>query len=373
VQSSGKRGTAALTIIGGAFAVGLLAVLVSRSDPGATWAAIRSAGPLVVAALVPFAFGITADACGLLALLRGLGHRTRLAQVLPVRLASEALHLSMPAGFVASDTATAVMLESHCGVPLRDGVIASIARKWLVMRMHAVYIVAGAVVGFAALAQLSQSLMGRAGLPWIVAASSLVPLALSAGLGAGLLGRSTFARLHGLLSRVPSRRLAAWLESKRHDAAMTDRQSARLRAEPAAIARASIAFLVTWCFEAIESALVLRLVGVHIDLAAVFAIEAGLSLVRSAAVIAPSGLGVVDLGYATVLPLLGADAGGAPAFVLLKRAKEVVWVLAGYAVIAAWRARPDAATATGMATADAEGPTPTPSPAAATSVASPAT
>src|SRR6185437_3855946 len=116
-QPTHKRGRTALAIAGGALAAALLAALVSHADPAATWAAVRSAGPLAVTALVPFAFGLTADACGLLALVQGLGHRVRLSQVLPVRLASEALHLSMPAGFVASDTATAIMLESRCGVP----------------------------------------------------------------------------------------------------------------------------------------------------------------------------------------------------------------------------------------------------------------
>lgn len=323
--------------------VGLVAALVLRADPRATWAAIASAGPLAALAVVPFAFGIIADAIGLQCLLRGLGHDTRLAQLLPVRLASEALHISMPAGFVASDTATAVLLERRCDVPLRDGVVASIARKWLVMRAHALYIVVGALVGFAALARVSQVLLGGGSLPWIVAASALAPLSLSAALGAGLLGRETFARLNRTLSRIPVRRLRSWLASKQHDAAMTDRQATRLRAHPTAVARATLAFVVTWCFEALESALILRLVGVSIGLPAIFAIEAGLSLVRSAAVATPSGLGVVDLGYAALLPALGADAGGAPAFIVLKRGKELLWVLAGYAVLAVWRTRAPAA------------------------------
>ena len=76
-------------------------------------------------------------------------------------------------------------------------------------------------------------------------------------------------------------------------------------------------------------------------------------MVRSAVVLAPSGLGVVDLGYATVLPMLGADAGGAPAFVLLKRAKEIFWVLAGYAILAAWRNRPVRETVTTVAVSPA--------------------
>jgi hypothetical protein len=346
VLGAETRGKTTLTVLGCVVAVGILAALMSRADPAATWAAITYAGPLALTAVVPFALGITADACGLLVMVRSLGHDVRLGQILPVRLASEALHISVPAGFVASDTATAMMLQSRCGVPIRDGVVASIGRKWLVMRAHAAYIAVGAIAGFPALVVISRAMLGGTSLPWIVLVSSLVPLGLSAAVGAGLLGRSTFARMLDTLSRVPSSRLRRWLESRRDEASLTDSQAVRLRTSPGATSRATLAFLVTWTFEALESALLLRLVGIHIDLGAVFAIEAGLSLVRSAVVLAPSGLGIVDLGYATVLPMLGADAGGAPAFVLLKRAKEIFWVLAGYAILGAWRNRPVRATST---------------------------
>lgn len=328
-----------LALLGCAVGVGLLASLFSRADAAATWTAASSSGPLVLIALVPFAFGLTADAWGMVVLLRALGHRVTLAQMLPVRLASEALHISMPAGFVAAETATAAMLHTRHGVPIRDGIVATLARKWLVMRAHAIYIVGGGLAGSGALLVLSRGLLGGTALPWMVIGSALVPLSLSAGVAAGLLGRSTFTRLYEVLGRLPSSRLRAWLERTRHDALATDAQATRLRAERGATWHATLSFLATWCFESLESALLLHLVGVNIDLGAVFAIEAGLSLVRSAAVIAPSGLGVVDLGYATVLPMLGADAGGTPAFVLLKRAKEAAWVLIGYASLALGPAR----------------------------------
>jgi len=283
---------------------------------------------------------MTVDTFGLRALLRALGHRTSLLPTLAVRLASEALHVSVPAGFVASDTATAVLLESRCDVPLRDGVVASIARKWLIMRAHTVYIAAGAVAGFAALGAISQSLLrGSAALPWMVLGSALVPLVLSAAVGAGLLGRSTFSRLHAILRRLPSRRFARWLDARAGDATASDAQVARLRRAAGATRTATLCFLGCWCIEALESALLLHLVGADVGLCQVLAVEGGLSLVRSAAVVAPSGLGVVDLGYATVLPLLGADAGAVGAFVLLKRAKEAAWVLAGYGILAGLRAR----------------------------------
>jgi uncharacterized membrane protein YbhN (UPF0104 family) len=329
----------ALTALGCAFGLALVARVAMHADGAATWRAIGSAGPLVVLGLIPFAVSLAIDAYGTTFLLRALGHRATLWQVLPVRVASEALHLSMPAGVVAADTATAALLEGRCDVPVRDGLVASLARRWLVMRSHSAYILLGALVGFSTLEGLSISLLGRPGLPWAVLGSTLVPLALSSAVAASLLGRSTFAKLHAALGRLPSERLTRWLQARRHDAAATDLQVGRLRAARAETNRASAAFLVGWCLEAIESALFLHLVGADVTLASVFAIEAGLSLVRSAAVIAPSGLGVVDVGYGAVLPALGADAGAVPAFVLLKRAKELVWVLAGYAVLVGLRGR----------------------------------
>jgi uncharacterized membrane protein YbhN (UPF0104 family) len=330
------RARIAMTILGCVVAVGIVPRLAAQADAASTWRAVTSAGPHVVVALVPFAIGMTLDAWGMVVLLRGLGHRASLAQMLPVRFASEALHATLPAGFVASDTATALLLEKRCDVPMRDGVVACIARKWLVMRAHAAYIAVGAVAGFAALTTLARALHAPA-LPWMVLASAGVPLALSGAVGAGLLGRSTFARFHAALARIPSKRLGRWLDSRRHEALATDGQVSRLRGARGATWTATLAFLGCWCFEALESALLLHLVGAEVDLVSVFAFEAGLSMVRSTIVLAPSGLGVVDLGYVAVLGALGVDPGAVAAFVLLRRAKEAVWVAAGYALLATLR------------------------------------
>ena len=105
---------------------------------------------------------------------------------------------------------------------------------------------------------------------------------------------------------------------------------------------ATLAFLGCWCFEALESALLLHLVGAHVDIFSVFAVEAGLSMVRSIVVVAPSGLGVVDLGYATVMQVLGVEPGPCAAYVLLRRAKEAAWVAVGYGILTVLRRNPQA-------------------------------
>ena len=350
----GKRPRLIVTTLGCALAAYLFARLFAHTGAAATWNALASGGPLTALAIAPFAIGMTIDAYGSVLLLRALGTATTLAQMLPVRIASEALHSSVPAGFVASDTATAVLLEAR-DVPLRDGVVASIARKWLVMRAHAIYIAVGAIGGFAALAESSHRLLGGGSLPWIVLASAVIPLGASCALGAGLLGRSTFTRLHRGLASVPSRRVRRWADARRHEAVTTDAQVARLRAARSSTGAATLAFFGSWCVEALESALLLRLVGADVPFAAVIAVEAGLSLVRSLAVVAPSGLGVVDFGYATVLPVVGADSASAAAFVVLKRAKELVWVAVGYAILGTLRGRSPLMAATTASSATLAG------------------
>ena len=170
------------------------------------WRALGACGPLVVFALVPFAVGMSMDSLGTMVILGAMGRRTTLAQMLPVRIASEALHFSLPGGFVASDAATALLLlQSRSDVPIADGVVALIARKWLVMRAHAIYIAVGALMGLSALAQLSHALGGGRALPWAVAGSSVIPLVASCSISVVLLGRGTFVCLTSFLSRCTRR------------------------------------------------------------------------------------------------------------------------------------------------------------------------
>ncbi|WP_437961386.1 hypothetical protein WME76_18240 [Sorangium sp. So ce119] len=62
--------------------------------------------------------------------------------------------------------------------------------------------------------------------------------------------------------------------------------------------------------------------------------EVVLAMLRAAAFMVPSGLGVQDAGYVALLGALGVPGAvtvGA-AFVLIKRAKEIVWIALGLLV-----------------------------------------
>jgi len=250
------------------------------------------------------------------------------------------VHLSLPGGAVVADSMTPFFLDRHAGVPLAAGAVGVGGRKWLLMRAHALYIVIGSIVAWSALATCSPHVLVGTWLPWLVLASAAVPLALSAGMTGALAGGQRVARLHTLLSRAPLARRwlresgGSFVRADGHIEALTRRGGPRVQ-------RATALYLAAWMVEALETLLLLRLVGAHVGPADALALEVGLSLVRSAALFAPAGLGVQDLGYLTFLSALGVPDAGAvgAAFVLLKRGKELAWVTAGYATMALLRGR----------------------------------
>jgi hypothetical protein len=272
-------------------------------------------GALAPLTLLPFVGGMALDALGMRGLLGVMGNRVPVARLLPIRIATEALHVTVPAGFLVADSANAKLLHAHFGVPLTDGAMLAVARKWLVMRAHAVYLTLGAVCGASALAAASQRYLGGGWLPWAVGGCAIVPLSLSVALGQGLRGGAMALRFQQAVFAILGRAgPSTWI--------------------------AALAFLGAWLFESVDTAVVIRLVGGPPSFAFALASEVGISMLRSLGNVAPAGLGVQDAGYATLLPAMGMSPDVAAAFLLVKRAKELVWIGVGYALLAVLRREP---------------------------------
>jgi hypothetical protein len=303
----------------------------------ATLAAVRHAGSGAPFILLPFLLAMLLDAGGLVLLLRPLGHAVSMTRMLPIRIATEALHLTAPAGFVVADSATAALLDAQSGVPLGQGAILVVARKWLVMRAHAVYIVIGALAGAPLLAPVSERAFGGRWLPFAVAASALIPFVLSALVGSGFRSGALLARLQGLVSRLPGRALGARAAAWSAPARALDAHMQAIGRSTSRTWTAAAAFFGCWILESIETAVILALAGGPSSLGLALGAEVGISLLRSVGNVAPAGLGIQDAGYAALLPAMGVSVDVAAAFVLLKRAKELAWILVGYALLAGLR------------------------------------
>jgi uncharacterized membrane protein YbhN (UPF0104 family) len=308
-----------------ALAVFCLGKRLAGSDLRGAVHLISQVGPSAVLALIPFLFAMTLDTLAQRTLLRALGQSVSFGVLYAVRLAAEAASMSLPGGAVFAETVTPALLKQHSGVPYASTVVASAAKRWLTIRAQAGYIALSVAVGFATLAKASPALLGSAALPWLTLGASLVPLVGSWMLGAAILGKDRWRRIVQSFSPLTAYQVGNSLNE------LGSARGARWRA--------TALLFGGWLLETVDTLVILRLLGAHVGFAEVIAFEAGLALVRSLAFFAPAGLGVQDLGYLAffgALGLPGAAALGA-AFLLMKRAKEALFIIVGGGLFLALR------------------------------------
>lgn len=329
---------AALKIIALVACCALLARTFVRTDWMLAWGVVERAGPWLPLVLLPFALTMSVDALALQALFRHVGHTPRYLGLLSARLSAEAISLAVPAGSIATETVNPLLYHRRCSVPASATVPVLAARRWTVMRLHALYIVLAVLLGWPTLAAHSMAILGRPGLGFLALVSALVPLGASFMLSGALTRVRAAARVRTMLERLPFG-LGARARGHERAFAETDANLERMaQASPHAGVATALLF-AAWALESVETLVILRVLGVPATFAAVAAFEAGLSLVRSLAFFAPGGLGVLDAGYMAVIGAIAGDAGVAAAFVVVKRAKELVWIGIGGALLAPLRGR----------------------------------
>jgi uncharacterized protein (TIRG00374 family) len=107
-------------------------------------------------------------------------------------------------------------------------------------------------------------------------------------------------------------------------------------AERRALALPMLLYSAGWLVRGVETWIFLRVLGVDVSFVTALVVEVAIIVVRSAAVPVPAGLGVQDVAYVLCFRALGVpDATTvATAFVVLKRGKDLFWILVGFALMA---------------------------------------
>ncbi len=326
--------------------VALLARALTHADWTASLARLANVGPAALLVLLPFPIGMALDGAAWGLLLARVGHRVPLARLFRVRMATEAVTIAVPAGGLLTEALGPVLLADHA--PVASSFTSSAAKRWLIIRTHGYYVVIAALLGLGFLTHSSSALLGHRALPWIVFASAAALVAASIATQAAVTRIGIAARIHDALTKLRGSRWLGRLSAMADDRASFVRVDSELRELGAGWHYAPAALLLgTWLLESVEAFVILRVLGAPVSYLDVLAIEAALSVVRSAAVFAPAGLGVQDLGYLAFFAVLGIPdvAAVGPAFLVAKRSKELLFVTTGMLLLAFARRERKAATA----------------------------
>jgi hypothetical protein len=331
----------AARLVPAVLSLALLAFVLRAADLGRALSLVHALGWWLPFLVLPTFVSLLADTSGWWLSFARVASRPRFVSLLAVRISGEALLLGLPSGSVVSETLQPYLLKQRCGVPLEKGIVATIARKVFVIVAHGLVLCVATLLSWPLLERTSRAAIGRPGLPWLLFACALGLLAVAVGGAAATARGRVVDRLRRGLGLLGGRWLAGWLERHALRFQRTDEALASLFRHPGALAVPVLLHVAGWFVRSLETFLFLRLVGVAIPLGAAVVIETGLVLVRVVAAPIPAGLGVQDVGYVLCLRALGvADATtlGA-AFVVLKRGKDLAWILLGFLLLGGGRAR----------------------------------
>src|SRR5450432_388205 len=281
--------------------------------------------------LIPTLVTMAMDAAGWRLILAVLGRPVAWRRMLELRLSVEAVTLALPGGSAAAEGIKLALLRRRLGVPIAVGGASLALGKGYLIGAEALYLAMAAVwLTLDAASRLHGAPMGG---PILADAAGAVLTTLISGALFFALRKATWATWLGRrLAALPIPSLRRWIENRR--SGLVDLESAARDFFLAPLARrlrSIVPFLCEWLAEALETWLILRCLGVSLDVGSVLTLDGIGSLLRALVFFLPAGLGVQDASQMLLLGALGVPdpvAVGA-AFIFVKRSKEVFWIAAG--------------------------------------------
>lgn len=258
-----------------------------------------------------------------------------------IRVSTDALMNTLPAGVAVAEPMRIVMLNRRMNLPVSEAASATILAKMNIAIAQMLFVLLGVtlVLLHAEQNQGIAAVLDRAG-GWM----TVVPITLAV-LGALSLPYSgpRFTQVLHMLRRLPFSALRRLLE--KIEAALTDIDryiGSFARSHRERFITTMILFFWGWLVMAVETWLLLHLLGVEITMTQALVFEGLASIVKLAFFFIPSGLGAQDLSFVAMLFAFGVPdaATVAVAFMLLRRGKELFWALTGFGLLGYLRMKP---------------------------------
>jgi len=285
--------------------------------------------------ILPISFATLCDTFGWWLCLPEQKKRISLHELFLIRVATDALSNSLPAGVAVAEPMRPALLRKQFGIRLTDGIAASIIVKVNIAVAQGIYILFGLLLVFMSYYETIQDhgiLDGTR--------SYLVVAAVVGGLVVGLLlifNGSRLTQLFNVFDRVKIPQWQSFIERlKPHIAEMDTYVEGFARKNRRHMITSLIVFFMAWMFIALESFVILSLLGSDVTFTQAIVLESTASVIRIAFFFLPAGIGAQEVGFVTLLTAFGFPdpITLSAAYILVKRAKEVCWVLFGYGLFA---------------------------------------
>lgn len=318
-----------------------LALVARNVDWPAAWRTLQRLGARAPLIAIPYALVLALDSLGWRNTFER-PHGVRVFELWRIRVATEAVSNSLPAGPAIGEALKAVILQRRFRMPLTEAAANVVLAKFAIAIAQALFSVAALVLAAPTLQENSRSLLGGEGLEWLAFVFAFTFLAIvTFGLWAVARGK-LFGRLLQWAVMFRDGRLRHRLERFVPLVARADHALGVVaRVPPRQTVLAIAEFFAGFVCIGLENFVILTLLSSGVSVAQSISMEALLALVRIAFFFLPSALGAQEAGYYFALRAFGvADAETlTAAFMVAKRAKELLWIGVGYTLLSSLHVR----------------------------------
>jgi glycosyltransferase 2 family protein len=317
-------------------ALGILTLsgLIWHIGPAHIAEAAANLGPgAVLVILLPSYLMYLLEAYGWRLTLGSHAHRLSFWRLFAIRTAGEVVNMTTPTAYVGGEPLKAYLLKRQ-GVPIVDAMASVVTAKTTMTLAQVMFILVGIALSFWTMGLVTNPSTGNAATPVGAAVVTVAGLLVGTLLFLAMQRRGLFIGFLGMLRRCRIR--VPYLESREDklrelDGAINgfyvrDRQAFLL----------SLAmFFLGWLAEALEVYVILYVIGPPAGVLTALSIGALAVVIKGGAFFIPGSIGAQEGGYLLLLMAYGYSDLAGITFAILRRVRELVWIVIGLACLAA--------------------------------------
>lgn len=317
---------------------GLLALggIIWHIGPDSIFTTAAHIGPFALGVIfLPMIVVYLLEALGWHLTLGSYAQRVGFGRLFAIRMAGETVNVTTPTAYVGGEPLKAYLLKRY-GIPMVEGLASVVTAKTTMTLAQVLFILLGLGLAF-----------------WMLGASEhyLTATVMSVGLlGFGILlfvMMQRYGLAMGCLRLLRLCRLRwRFLESRHGKLMEVDRTIREFYTQHRPIFYwALITFFMAWLTETLEVYAILYYLGVEVDLLSSVSIAALSVLIKGGTFFIPGSLGAQEGGYVLLLVGFGYTDVTGITFALVRRLREILWILVGLICLLSLKGRDSMATA----------------------------
>ncbi len=284
--------------------------------------------------LIPYIFIILTDTAGWLNSFENMNFHKSFGKLFVLRLATESLQTSLPGGAAYAELIRPYLLKKHLEINYTESIPANIITKINILFAQILFLICGILI---LILYYKENISSINFIPEILLYVLPVLFIILIFLFSYLLyKKDLLVRSIRVLEKVNLKSLKKFLKKIRKPSIQINNTLSNFYKDyKLRLITTTVFFFSTWTLMAFESLIILKIMGINANLLQMILLESLISFVRMIFFFLPGAAGPQDLSIIMLFTITGLPDPllNSFLFVILKRAKELFWIITGYILL----------------------------------------